>query len=379
MITLNLRSIFFFLPFYLLRFEIFGLPTNVLEILILLLVLSWYASGLGFDGERGRPYWRPILLLFLGVTVSTVFSDGLMISLGILKGWFLAPFIVWFIFIQTVTTREQLKKILLALFWSALGVSFIALLYYLRGSLTYDGRLAAFYRSPNYLAMYLSPLLLLSFALHSFFKKKRVRILLFTAQAFIFFIISLTYSYSAVLAVLGALLFLARRNKSVAVLGLLAILCLFAITQLDSPKLQSLLDLSYPSLTSRLVIWRSALRIGRDHALLGIGPGLFQEHYLAYQRYFAPYPEWAVPQPHNLWLAFWLQTGLLGLFGFVWLVIVFFKEGFKKAAPLQNAVTAAMLCLLLHGLVDTTYWKNDLSLLFWGVIGIGCIAGRLSD
>jgi len=36
-------------------------------------------------------------------------------------------------------------------------VSAIALIYYLIGVMTYDGRLAAFYGSPNYLAMFLAP------------------------------------------------------------------------------------------------------------------------------------------------------------------------------------------------------------------------------
>ena len=30
-------------------------------------------------------------------------------------------------------------------------------------------------------------------------------------------------------------------------------------------------------------------------------------HLSEYQKHFPPYLEWAVPQPHNLYLAFWLQ------------------------------------------------------------------------
>lgn len=30
-----------------------------------------------------------------------------------------------------------------------------------------------------------------------------------------------------------------------------------------------------------------------------------------------------------------------------------------------------MIYALVHGLVDTTYWKNDLALMFWLIIGGG--------
>jgi len=33
--------------------------------------------------------------------------------------------------------------------------------------------------------------------------------------------------------------------------------------------------------------------------------------------------------------------------------------------------------ILIHGLVDTTYWKNDLSIIFWLVIVLGYKANRL--
>lgn len=120
---------------------------------------------------------------------------------------------------------------------------------------------------------------------------------------------------------------------------------------------------------SRLAIWQAAWLIGKDHPIFGIGAGMFQEYYLRYQKYFSvPYLEWAVPQPHNLFLAFWLQAGLLGLFGFVWLLVIFFRQAIsliKKRNQLAMAMGLVVLYTLLHGLVDTTYFKNDLAVVFW--------------
>lgn len=145
------------------------------------------------------------------------------------------------------------------------------------------------------------------------------------------------------------------------------------------------------------MIWQAALKIGQDHWLLGIGPGLFQKYYLDYQKYFpVPYLEWAVPQPQNLFLAWWLQTGLLGLMGFLWLLVNFFRWALaawrqKKPSffplsgtsegrqPLALVLMAVMIYILAHGLVDTTYWKNDLALIFWVVMALSCVVSRNSN
>ena len=50
------------------------------------------------------------------------------------------------------------------------------------------------------------------------------------------------------------------------------------------------------------------------------------------------------------------------LVGFVWLLVLAFRQ--KDTLPVQ----AALVALIIHGLVDTPYFKNDLSVLFWVLI-----------
>jgi len=92
---------------------------------------------------------------------------------------------------------------------------------------------------------------------------------------------------------------------------------------------------------------------------------------------FEPYPEWAVPQPHNIFLAFWLQTGLIGLVGFIWLIIIIIFLNYKPKI-LSFILLYAIIYILIHGLVDTTYWKNDLSVIFWVIIALNYKADCLS-
>ena len=371
------------LPAYLVRFEIFSLPTNLLELIIIVLLAGWLILKISSAllQFKGSAFFYPIFLIFFGLTLATLFSADLRTSAGIWKSWFIVPWFYLIILVDSLPARKQVNRLLTALTLSGLGVALIALAYWLNGQLTYDGRLKAFYLSPNHLAMYLSPLLIISFYLYFCLKSRFFKILLLVVDCLLLLTIFLTYSYGAWLGLLAAFIFLLivlwpkRTRLKELRTGLTAISLIFLIfvlailSQIPSQKFQSLADLSYPSLESRLIIWQSAWRIAIDHPWLGIGPGLFQEYYLNYQNQMLPYLEWAVPQPHNLFLAFWLQTGLVGLTGFIWLLILFFRQ-IKSSHLISYFLMAAMIYLLAHGLVDTTYWKNDLSIIFWLLIGL---------
>lgn len=383
------------LPLYLIRFSIFGLPMNVLEMMVYLVLAIWLlfkvkdfilllrdsspAPPVGGGGLRMTRY-LPIILIYLGVVLSTLFSQDIRISSGILKGWFIVPLIFAFLVVDFIKSQKQTKNIIFTFLLSGLGTALISLVYWSKGVLTYDGRLRAFYLSPNHLAMFLSPILILSLYLHSCFKNRISKIFLFIVHCLLFIVICLTYSIGAWLGTAAGLLvflFFVRKNKMV-FSAAFCFLIVVSLIFLPRQKIQGLLDFSSPSLKSRLIIWRAALEIARNNPLLGIGPGMFQKYYLDYQIKFPPYPEWAVPQPHNLFLAFWLQTGLLGLVGFIWLLIAFFLNLKKiRNNSLISVLSAAMAYLLIHGLTDTPYWKNDLAMIFWLIIALNYTAGCL--
>ena len=376
-IQLNIYLIVFLLPLYLICFKIGWVPITFLELMIFGLFLIWLISKL-FQGtaSSSRNIFYPIFLIFLGATISTLFSSNIQISAGIWKSWFLAPLLFFIVLIDSIKTKRQIKNIFFALFLSGIGVSLISFFYWLNNNLTYDGRLQAFYLSPNYLAMYLSPILILSFYLYFCSKKNVYKIILFIIHCLFFVIIYLTYSFGAWLGLLGAFIFLIINSKhkkinfSYLLIGILLLLLTCSLFgQMPNQKIQGFLDFSYPSLKSRLIIWQSSWEIIKDHSLIGIGPGMFQKYYLEYQYKFNPYLEWAVPQPHNLFLAFWLQTGLIGLIGLIWLLMIFFRS---KHSMLNTILMAAMIYILIHGLIDTTYWKNDLSVIFWLIIALSC-------
>jgi hypothetical protein len=57
-------------------------------------------------------------------------------------------------------------------------------------------------------------------------------------------------------------------------------------------------------------------------------------------------------------------------------------EGWRRADPEWRAfflgVFLAMVAVIVHGLVDVPYFKNDLSLEFWALVGIAAAGWRWS-
>ena len=387
--------IVFLIPLSLVRFKFFWLPFNIIEVLIYILFLIWILKELFyFKGKKIRDkikktdkaWFFSVFLIITGVTLTSLLSLKLQLSTGIWKEWFVAPLIFFLVLIDSVSNKRQIFKILTVLFFSGILVAIISLFYYFSKELTYDGRLASFYLSPNYLVMYLSPILIISLYLYFLVKNNIYKILLIIGYLLIFFVIFLTYSQGALLGLVVAFIITLFwkskifKNKKRLLIFLFLVLIIFSVLYcfIKIDDLGSVYS-SRSSLASRLMIWRSSWEIIKDQPL-GIGPGTFQDYYLSYQKKFkTPYLEWAVPQPHNLFIAFYLQLGFLGFLGFIWLLVLFFKRIVNYQSLLSVFLFAFGVYFLTHGLVDTLYWKADLALLFWLIIVLSHKVNYLSD
>lgn len=354
------------IPAYLVKVVLLGMPINIFEIMSIICIAAFFlrhkkTAGIYKDREK---YIFPIGLLIAGLIVSASLNNNYRSEFGIIKSWFIIPLV--FSFIASITISKE--KIFKAIYVSAVFVAMISLGYLFSGYITFDGRLQAFYNSPNYLAMYLAPAILIGiFKLQSKEKKYLVSIPILLA-AFYF-----TFSYAAWLALVSAaamifIIFIKGKNNLKISILMLFVLTIFLMLQIGTKKMDNFIHLNErSSFASRLIIWSSAGRILSDNWLVGIGPGNFQEKYLEYQKYFSPYLEWAVPEPHNLFLAIWLQAGIMGIIGFIFLIAIWMTDVLRKSKNQHLAAmgVAIIAYMLIHGLVDTTYFKNDLAVLFW--------------
>ena len=366
----------FSLPCYLLKITLFGLPSNALELLIIINIIFWLLScakkNSWFDFlEKYKTFFWPVGLIFFGLILSMLVNKSYLVSAGIIKAWFVLP-VLFALAINSVINVDRRENVFKVYYFSAFFIALISLVYFIFGYLTYDGRLAGIFNSPNYLAMYLAPAIFVGYHLlwrngAGCFKKR----LVFVSSGIIILALYLTYSYATWLALLVAFLLVFGVEKKTFfrktfVISLIMLALVFF--QQGKNKFADLVSLNTrSSLASREMIWRTAEKMIQENWLYGIGVGNFQTKYLEYQKYFPPYLEWAVPHPHNLYLAFWLYCGLIGFVGFILLIIFWFKVLFagQKNPNLKFMGLGIMVYILFHGFFDTTYFKNDLAVIFW--------------
>lgn len=384
-------STLFFLPVYLIKIKIGWLSSNALELLIGLLLIVQILNRQIKYKIFSTGYAAAAFFIFSGLFLSTVANGNYYVGLGAIKGWFIFPIVFGIVFYDAlIKDGRLLKKSLLALFYSGAAVSVIGIMYKFSGIVTFDDRLKIFWDSPNQLAMFLAVPFLIGvlrieksgFEEFRELRSRKEKAGLWKNGAIIFGILLIffnlyfTYSYGAWLAIAVALVGIfwlkykeKLRRKYLFIMILIFISIIGAISLGKFEQIKNLGDRS--SLASRVTIWKSAGLMIENNPIFGIGPGNFQEKYLEYQKYFPPYLEWSAPQPHNIFLAFWLESGLVGLAGFIWLLILFFRDNkktIKNDRDLGILFLAIITYILAHGLVDTTYWRNDLAVAFWAVV-----------
>lgn len=365
------------LPTYLWRFTIGGIPTNPLEILIVLALLA------GVCDQTTRRRWRhattqlpwtismSVLLFVLAAIISTIISPHLATSLGILKGWVILPIVYGWMVLGYVGAQKESEKsdaILNALLASAVVVSLIGITQI--GTLD---RIRSVYDVPNSLALFITPILVAT--IWRAWTERSA--LLGTAAMTLFIALLETQSVGAFLSLVvavsigvfkfrHALSAYVRRSLVIGLIGMAVIggvLLQDKITYLTSP---------HSSAAVRLQLWSISWDIVAEHPLLGVGLGVFEpvyqqklhERFAQYEqgmRSDKPLPEFVFRDPHNVFFSFLLNAGLLGL---VSIATLLFYILYWRASPLSST-WLALAALLIFGLVDTVYWKNDLSILFW--------------
>ncbi len=122
----------------------------------------------------------------------------------------------------------------------------------------------------------------------------------------------------------------------------------------------------------RINVWAGVLDMIRDRPILGIGPGndAFNKVYPLYQR-----PRYTALSAYSVFLEIAVEAGLVGLAAFLWLMVVVFGQGWRQLQHLREqqsvqgywliAALAALAGMLTHGLVDTVWYRPQVSTLWW--------------
>lgn len=386
-----LLAIVFLAPSYLIRFQVFGIPTTLLEILIYLAFVFgvWQAKTDRQIVWPKKQFLIPIILILIGAIIGIIISPDKRTALGELKAFFVDPLLFYFLILNFGLGREQRIIILRWLIFGGAVVSLLAIAQFFWGQVTPEGRtVGIFGYSPNYLGLYLAPIAVIAF----WFLVKKIDVKLQWAHLFSFVLMAiaiyLSGSRGAIIAVGFGLIYALylmlsaghkqyKKTFTIIFMSLIVIFSfIFIRTALpdlratpDSGRLASSNNIRYEILKT------TVKEILPKNWLFGVGLGNYQSYFTELTRGRVNYPEFIAPRaltPHNLFLAFWLNTGIIGFAGFIWLLVSFFRSNIaqNKFTLYRWIVFSAMIVILVHGLVDTPYFKNDLSLIFWTLIGL---------
>lgn len=132
----------------------------------------------------------------------------------------------------------------------------------------------------------------------------------------------------------------------------------------------------------RLALWKNTLPMIADHPLLGVGSGNWCYAYPPYDGGDMVRAGSAPQRPHNdyLWIA--SETGLPGLFFYIWFLIAIAGLALavlrtSEQASYALAIATGLLAMLGYGLFEFPRELAETSYLFW--FGLGVLASMKKD
>ena len=376
------------MPLYVVRWHVGPLPTTLLENLILVTALLYAITLWRRRGPlpKRTPYDIPILIFLMAGAVGIIVAPDHRAALGIYRAFLIEPVAMFYVATAVLRSAADLKPILIAgaisasLFSIAVIVNFTGVLAY--GDLNPSDAPGVFGINPNAVALFLEPIAAVAAGFVLFGGSRNIRWIAVAVLAFVLPALACTLSRGAFMAgaVLAVVAVLSVRNLRLR-LGLLgaAIVAGLALSQVPfvAARLAHQLDPHYSTLALREAIWSVTLRMLGDHPLFGAGINGYQT-VMSHYRTRNLHPE---PYAHNIFLTTWSEVGLIGLvafaailFGLLWRAARTFNSAPDLYRPLLWGIFGAWVVFVVHGLVDSPYWKNDLSLEFWILAALEVVA-----
>jgi putative inorganic carbon (HCO3(-)) transporter len=374
------------LPWYTIRWHDGPFPTTLLEtgILVTLAVFAVEAWR-----QRLIPDWRspltPAALLFIVAgAISVLVAPDHRAALGLYRAYILEPIAFFYVISSIVRSWRDARLILLGLAISGIAVSVPNVYVVLQAIRHHSLNLAgappvAIYQTPNAVALFLVPLIAVASAMAVYAPDIRDRWVsaVFLLAALPAALLTFSRGGYVALLVVGVVLALTHRSRRWLLPALVVIALAFSRIPAVASRIGHQLNPTDPnnSLDQRVRLWKATLRMLQDHPIFGTGLSGFSRTINAY-RNVSGYTDQLI-YPHNILLNFWTETGLLGLAAFAWVMVQAvrlawrgWRAGSAAWRPLQLGIVLALVGVVIHGLVDVPYWKNDLSLEFWVLLGL---------
>jgi len=368
-----------------------------------------YRAGLSWKVFPKTELNKALGIFMAANLAATIFTVNSSLSFRAFFGKELKFIAIYFMLVETINSKKRLQGVLIAIIASAVLITTDAAVQYFRGVDFIRGyawaRLTASFISANGFAAWLIIIIPLFFGVLAVDKiiSKKLKILLAAVTLILMICLVLTYARGAWLGFLIGFLLVTWyivkhstfKTRMLYLAGSTSLLVIFlflsqpikakftAIGRIDfkvgqtvNQRIKSTVKLGEGSVFFRIKVWKEALRIIRDFPLTGSGLNTYS---IVARNYKSV--EGGGIYPHNSYLQMAAETGLVGLFAFLWVLFKFFQTGFKNLNQKKNLLVlgllAGILAFLVHAFFDVHLYSLQLVVLFWFMLGLSVAIMKL--
>ncbi len=360
--------------------------------------------------DQGETIFTPIhLLVLLYWAIATVATAMSPVKKAAMTGWVkLTLYLLLFALLARVLRSRRIRSLIISLY---LHISLIVSAYGLRqwffgaealatwtdptSSAAKVTRVYSYLGNPNLLAGYLLPAVILSIGAIFVWSGLLPKLLAVTMTVVNSLCLVLTWSRGGWIGFLAAgfvlLLLLVywwspklpgvwRKWALPGVLGATATLMVVAVLFVEPVRDRAASIFAGRSDSSnnfRINVWQGVIDMIRDRPILGIGPGnsAFNKIYPLYMR-----PKYSALSAYSVILETAVETGIVGLMAFIWLLVVTLNQGLVQLTRLRDqanvqgywlmAAIPIMVGMMAHGFVDTVWYRPQINTLWWLVMAL---------
>jgi hypothetical protein len=382
------------LPAYVVRTKIGPIPTTGLELAVIATLIAWVAKRVTRASplrilQRFAAVWQtfgawqwPAMVWLVAGLIAVLAAPDKIAALGLYRAYFIEPVLIFFVGLDLIRSHDDRKAIASNFGFIAVVIAVWAVVQYMTGwgipspwDAAEGRRATGPFPFPNALALFMAPIAALAFA--DRLRSKADQLM----KPFLGWLTAISGIAAMILAksdggliafaaaAFVALILKKKTRVPTIIIAVIGTILIFAIPQTRAPTLERMTFKEWSGKV-RLVMWGETVEMLKDRPILGAGLG-------AYPAVIAPYhkADWMeiFQYPHNILLNLWSEVGLFGVLVFGWILWRWMRDegwGMKeekstrvfRLSPLALPIIAA---ILVHGLVDVPYFKNDLAVAFW--------------
>jgi hypothetical protein len=386
----------FLLPAYIMRLQLGPLPTTFLELAILALTAWWILErrqdGIRDAWTRSKPWHLAVALWIAAGVVSVIVSPVHLQALGLFRAYFIEPLLVFFIGFDLIRAERDRERLYWSFAVTTIGLALWAALQMATGIGiphpwdAWPGRRSTGpFPFPNALALFVTPIAALAMArlvhaldaMKSSGAKRIPRAALLDLAVVLTGVAAILFAQSdGGLVAFAAAAFIAmilhRHARWFAIeLAIAGLIAIAVIAPLRHHVTQIIFFKDWSGMV-RTVIWKETTTMLTDTSTVaGIARPIFGAGLAAYPVAILPYHKatWmeVFQYPHTIVLNLWSEMGMLGIVAFGWIVTVWIRRSRTGEANLVLTLPV-VTAILVHGLVDVPYFKNDLAVACWLLI-----------